>query len=77
MEEMKIDTCSNYCYDVISRCYEVMEEQVHNGELINDEIIKTISSFIKFLEDKSIGDWRDNLVYEEDGDDMIDDDYDI
>ena len=74
MEEMKIDTCSDYCYNVISRCYEVLEEQANNGKLINEAIIKTISSFIKFLEDKSIGDWRDNLICEDDDDDMIEDD---
>ena len=66
MEEMKIDTCSHYCYDVMGRCSEVFKEQAHNNELINNAIIETISSFIKFLEDKSIGDWRDNLICEED-----------
>ena len=73
MEEMKIDMWSNYSHDVIDRCHEVLEEQAQNGELINNAIIKTISSFIKFLEDRSIGNWRDNLICEDDDDDMIDD----
>ena len=75
MEEMKIDTCSDYCYDVMERCRKVFTEQANNDELINDVIIETISSFIKFLEDKSIGDWHDNLTHEyDDNDDNEEDD---
>ena len=76
MEEMKIDMWSNYSRDVIDRCHEVIEEQVHNGETINNAVIKTISSFIKFLEDRSIGNWRDNLICEDDDDDLITSDED-
>lgn len=73
MEEMKIDTSSDYCYDVMERCREVFYNQSYNNGLINDVIIETVSSFIKFLEDKSIGDWHDNLICEYDDDD--DDEY--